>query len=383
MNVLQSSPTVALIQKVATLRNQGISVLSFAAGEPDFSTPQIIQDAAKKALDDGYTRYTPAAGLLSLRQAIVHKLQQENNLKYDISQIMTSGGAKQILFMLFQVLLDPGDEVIIPSPFWTTYADQVAFSQGHVKEVDTTPQHYIFTAEAFEKAITPRTKAVIINSPSNPTGAVIPQDELQKIGALAVEHNIWIISDEVYEYFSYETPVVSIASLSSYIYKKTLTINAVSKSFAMTGWRLGYIAGDAEIIQAMITLQSQLSSHPSSISQIAAEKALLIGKSISQEMYNAFVDRSHYVYNAFSHNSIMRIYNIPQGAFYAWIDVRKLCALRNCNVEELCHMLLEKYHVAVVPGSVFGSYGEGFIRFSFASSMEDIQEGIKRILQAF
>ncbi|OON97130.1 MAG: hypothetical protein ATN32_05820 [Candidatus Epulonipiscium fishelsonii] len=277
---IQPSSTLEITAKANQLKAEGVDVIGFGAGEPDFITPVEIREAAKKAIDEGFTKYTPVSGLLSLRQIIANKLKNENNLEYNANQIVVSNGAKHSLINAFAAILDLGDEVVIPAPFWLSYPEMVKIVHGVSKYVYTKKENkFKLQPSEFEEAITSRTKAIILNSPSNPTGMVYTAKELKSLGDIAVKNNIWIISDEIYEYLVYgSNKHISIASLSKEIYNHTITINGMSKAYAMTGWRMGYLAAPIEVAKAVATIQSHATSNPNSIAQKASEFAIEHGK---------------------------------------------------------------------------------------------------------
>ncbi|SHE36553.1 aspartate aminotransferase [Seinonella peptonophila] len=377
---LTPSPTLAITAKAQELKAAGHNVIGLGAGEPDFNTPKHILEAAKKAMDEGQTKYTPSSGIPKLRQAIVDKLSRENGLTYVPSQITVTVGAKHGLYNLFQVLLNKGDEVIVPMPYWVSYLDQITLAEGQPVILTTDEQqNFKITPEQLEAAITEKTKAVLINSPSNPTGMVYTPEELQKIGEICVKYDLWIISDEIYEHLVYDEQFspVSIASLDPRFYERTFVINGVSKTYSMTGWRIGFVAGPADVINVMNDLSSHSVSNPTSIAQFAALAAFTGPQEPVKKMKAAFKERRDYVVN--------RIHEIeglscltPPGAFYVFINIRK--ALEESpyqNSDEWSTALLEKEQVAVVPGSAFGS--NHHVRISYATSIEDLQEAFKRI----
>jgi aspartate aminotransferase len=361
---LAPSATLAVNARAKELTAAGKTVINFAAGQPDFDTPQPIKDAAKKALDEGFTKYTPTTGIPELKQVLVQKLKVKNKINYTPEQIIVSNGAKQILFEAIMCLIDIGDEVIIKVPFWVTYPDMVKVARG--KSV------FIKNWSDLPRAINRKTKAVIVNSPSNPTGEIIDRSGLEKLAAIVVRHpQVWVLSDECYDSFYYggEKPV-SLASLNDQIYRQTLTINAFSKVFSMTGWRLGYGAGPLPLIAAMSNLQDQISSNPNSIAQKAALVAWKEAGDFPETMRREFKERRKIMVEAL--NKIKGVKApLPDGAFYVWADIGGLTK----DDQEFCRRLLEEAGVAVTPGTPFGV--RGFIRLSFANSRQQIKLGIK------
>lgn len=359
---LAPSATLAVNARAKQLVAAGRTIINFAAGQPDFDTPEPIKNAAKKALDAGFTKYTPTTGIPELKQVLINKLKLKNKLSYTPEQIIVSNGAKQILFEAIMCLVDIGDEVIIKAPFWVSYPDMVKVVRGRAV--------FINNWNDLAKAITKKTKAVIINSPSNPTGEIINRQSLTKIAGVILKHsNIWILSDECYDcfYYSGEKPV-SFASLGQKTYARTLTINAFSKTFSMTGWRLGYGAGPVELITAMANLQDQISSNPNSIAQKAGLVAWKQAGDFPEKMRREFKERRKIMVEAL--NQIQGITApLPDGAFYVWADISGLTR----DDRNFCNQLLEERGVAVTPGSPFG--GKGYIRLSFANSREQIKQG--------
>lgn len=384
---ISPSPTLSIDAKYKAMLADGIDVVGFGAGEPDFDTPQNIKDAAIEAINKGFTKYTPAAGMLSLKQAVCSKLKRDNGLDYVPAEIVISNGAKHSLVNAFIAILNFGDEVIIPAPFWVSYPEMVKLADGvpvylYTKEED----NFKFTIEELEAVITPKTRALILNSPSNPTGMIYNREELTAIAEFAVKNNIYVISDEIYEHLIYVGGEghISIASLGEDIKKLTIIINGVSKSYAMTGWRIGYTASAKEIADIMSNIQSHATSNPCSISQVAAVEALNGPQDSIPKMRAAFAERLDYMVERI--NSIDGVSCIrPQGAFYVMMNIKKILGRKiDGRVIEtsdiFCEMLLEKAKLALVPGVGFGA--EGYVRWSYATSMEKIKEGLDR-LEAF
>lgn len=377
------SPTLAIDALAKRMQSEGVDVIGFGVGEPDFDTPQNVKDAAVKAINDGFTKYTPAGGTLQLKKAVASKLERENGLSYDPSEIVIAVGAKHALFNAFQALLDPGDEVIIPAPYWVSYVDQVRLTGAEAVIIDGSEENgFKVTAEQIKQAITAKTRALIINSPSNPTGAVYSQPELSAIAKVAVEADILIVSDEIYEPFIYtEAGHVSVPSLGPEVKEHTLLIHGVSKSHAMTGWRIGYAAGPKEIISAMTSIQSHSTSNPTSIAQQAAVEALLGSQEPVREMVREFARRREYLVDRLRSIPGVRCL-MPEGAFYAFPNISAAFGRRLGDQEirdsgDFARLLLEEAHVALVPGSAFGA--EGYVRLSYATSMRNLEVGMDRL----
>lgn len=380
---IAASSTLAITAKANALKAEGIDVVGFGAGEPDFDTPEYIKQAAIDAIMQGFTKYTPASGILSLRKAIANKLEKENKVVYTPAQIVVSNGAKHSLVNSFMAILNPGDEVIIPAPFWLSYPEMVKMAYGVPSIVYTERKdNFKLTPQAFEAAITNKTKAIIINSPSNPTGVVYSKEELTELAELAVKHDLWIISDEIYEYLVYgESEHTCIAALSPEIYNHTITINGLSKSHAMTGWRIGYIAAPLEVAEAAGNIQSHATSNPNSIAQKAAEAALDLNQNFAREMVKVFAERSEYMYTTLSDIQGFDVIK-PQGAFYCFVDVSGLYGKKYKGVAiedaaDFAKLLLEEVNVAIVPCKDFGT--PDCIRLSYAISIESIEKGLGRI----
>jgi len=379
---MSPSPTMAITSKAKEMRAKGIDVIGFGAGEPDFDTPSHIKEAAKKAIDEGFTRYTAPAGIPELREAIAEKLKKENGIDYNPSQIVITDGAKQALFSLMLSVIEEGDEVIIPAPYWVTYPEQVKFAGGKPIFVETKEENnFSLTLEDIKPAITEKTKMVILCTPNNPTGSVIDREELLRIGEFCAERGILIASDECYEKLTYDGfKHTSIASLSEEIKSITITINALSKAFSMTGWRVGYAAGPKEIIDAMVKINSQSISNVNSIAQKAAVAALRGSQDFLKDWLKAFDERRKYMVEKLNEIPEVKCL-LPKGAFYAFPNVKEL--IRQANLKDdfaLADYLLEKAKIAVVPGSAFGM--PGYLRLSYATSMENIKEGLNRFKTA-
>ena len=386
VQAIQPSPTLAIDAKAKKLKAQGIDVISFGTGEPDFDTPQNIKDYAIDAINKGFTKYCPVAGTADLKNAIINKFKAENNLQYAQDEIIVSCGAKHSLYNVFQALFNDGDEVIIPAPYWVSYPDMAMLAGAKPVIIKTDDKNsFKITPDAISGVITEKTKALILNSPSNPTGGTYTREELAEIAKVCIEHKILIISDEIYEKLVYDNfKFCSIAEAAPEIKPQTLVINGGSKAFAMTGWRIGYTAGPKEIISAMTKIQSQSTSNPTSISLKAATEALNGPKESLELMRLEFEKRRNYIVERL--NKIEGISCLlPSGAFYAFPNISKLLVkeyndnLINTDIE-LADYLLDRAKVAVVPGTAFGA--PGYIRFSYATSMKNIQEGIDRIEKA-
>ncbi len=370
---LTPSLTLSIDSKAKAMKAEGIDICGFGAGEPDFDTPEHIKQAAIAALEGGFTKYTPSSGLPELRQAIADKLAADNGLEYRPSQIIVSNGAKHSCYNAILATCEPGDEVIIPSPYWVSYPDMVKLAGAEPVIVQTNERNgWKMTAAEFENAMTPRTKMVIINSPGNPTGAVYTREELEAIVEVAAEEDIYILSDEIYEKLVYdEAKHVSIASLSKQAYDLTITINGFSKSYAMTGWRLGYMAAPEAIAKAVDSIQSHSTSNPNSFAQKGAIAALKGDQQPLSDMHDEFDMRRHYMYDRIS-----KIANItavkPQGAFYVLVNISQL----GLTSQNFADRLLSKANVAVVPGAAFGD--DRTIRLSYATSIDVIKKGLDR-----
>jgi aspartate aminotransferase len=381
--LIKPSPTLAVTAKAGALKAQGIDVVDFGAGEPDFDTPDHIKDAAKKALDAGFTKYTPATGTVELKKAVAAKFEKENNLKYAIDQVIVSCGAKHSLYNLFQAVLDPGDEIVIIAPYWVSYPDMGLLAGAKPVFVETSAKTgFRPKAQDLEKALSKKTALVVLNSPSNPTGAGIPEKDLKELQAVLESGDFWVTSDEIYEKNIYDGfKPVSIATLSKKLYDRTIVVNGVSKSYAMTGWRIGYAAGDKEVVKAMGNMQSQSTSNPTSIAQKAAVEALTGSQAEVAIMVAEFVKRRDWIVKALEEIPGVSCYK-PEGAFYVFPDFNAYLGKKAGDklIKDsvaLSEFLLDDSKVAVVPGSAFGA--EGFIRLSYATSMKNIQEGVKRI----
>ena len=386
---IKESPTLAVTAKASLLKSQGIDIIGLAAGEPDFDTPEFIKQGAIQAINDGKTKYTPVGGIPSLKNAIVDKFKNDNGLDYKAEEIVVGVGGKQCIFNLCLSVLDAGDEVVIPAPYWVSYEDIAVLTGAEAKIISTTIEdNFKITAEQLDTALTEKTKLVFLNSPSNPTGSVYTKEELVQLATVLHKYpNVIIASDDIYEHINLnDQDFNNILMQDPSLKDRSVILNGVSKAYSMTGWRIGYAAGPTKIIKAMTKLQSQSTSNPSSISQAAAETALRGNNECIAEMVKEFKLRHTYVVENI--NSINGLSCIPaEGAFYAFpyaqdaIDrLFKANVIAKNNDIGLCEYLLDKANVAVVPGSAFGA--EGYFRLSFATSMENLVEAISRIKKA-
>jgi aspartate aminotransferase len=386
VNRIKPSPTFAAAAKAAAMRAKGIEVISFAQGEPDFDTPDNVKEAAYKAIRDGITKYTPAAGFDDLKDAIIEKFAKDNGLRYERPQVTASAGAKLIIYNLAQAFLEAGDEVIVPAPYWVSYTDIVLLSDAKPVIVGAAEADgFKITPAQLKAAITPRTKAIFINSPCNPTGATYTRKEMEALAELLLPRKILIIADDIYEKFVYDgTVFTSMASLSKEVQAQSLVINGVSKTYAMTGWRIGYAAGPAELIAAMNKIQTQNVSNPTSFCQKAAMQALRGPQESVQKMVVEFDRRRRYIVDRL--NAMEGVgCPLPSGAFYAFPNIAKLFgktwgAKKLATSDDVADFILEEAKVAVVAGSAFGSGNH--IRFSYATSMQNIEKGMDRMHEA-
>lgn len=380
---VKPSSTLSITAKAKELKAQGIDVVGFGAGEPDFPTPVNICDAAIKAIKDDFTKYTPASGTMELKEAVCKKFKEFNGISYEPSQIVISNGGKHSLTNTFEAILNPGDEVIIPSPYWLSYPEIVKMADGvpvYIKAEKK--QEYKVTAQQIEDACTSKTKAVIINSPNNPSGMIYTKEELEAIADVAVRKDIYVVSDEIYENLIYgDQAPISIASLNDEIYKRTITISGLAKSYSMTGWRIGYTGSSKEIAKIMGSIQSHQTSNPNSIAQKAAYEALLGPQDSVFTMNFEFDKRRNYMYDRVSNMKYISALK-PQGAFYMFIDVSNLLnkeykGQKVNDLSNLAKVLIEDYNVAVIPCDDFGF--DDHIRLSYAISIEQIEKGLDRI----
>lgn len=377
VNTLSESITIAITTLAQELKAQGKDILSFSAGEPDFNTPKVINDAAIAAINEGFTKYTAVDGIVELREAIANKLKRDNNLTYAPNQIITNNGAKHSLFNLFSVAIQEGDEVIIPAPYWVTYPELVLYCGGKVVEIQTSDETaFKITPEQLRSAITPKTKMLVLTTPSNPTGSIYSEDELIALGKVLEGTDIIVASDEMYEKLTFEGRFTSCAAVSEDMFKRTVTINGLSKSVAMTGWRFGYMAAhNTELIKATKKLQSQSTSNINTITQKAAIAGLDGSADADIEMMRLeFIKRRDEAFTLI--NKIDGLSAVkPDGAFYLFVNIKEISSDSLAFSKEL----LDKKLVAVVPGVAFGS--EGYFRMSFATDIETIRTGIARIAE--
>ncbi|MGL5634802.1 MAG: pyridoxal phosphate-dependent aminotransferase [Sarcina sp.] len=377
---MAASLTLELTAKAASMRKEGKDVISFGVGEPDFNTPKNVREAAHKAIEEGKSKYTAASGLIELKEEICKKLKKDNKLEYNTSQIVISTGAKQCLNNVFMAILNPGDEVIVPSPYWVSYPELISLADGEAVFVETKKENaFKLIGDEIEQAVTNKTKAIIINSPNNPTGAVYTEAELLDILDVCEKYDLYIISDEIYEklnYFNKENPHVSIASFSESAKERTIVINGFSKSHAMTGWRIGYSASNNEIAKLMSTIQSHTTSNPNTIAQYASMEALIGDNSEFNQMFETFTLRRNLMVELLDDMENIDYIN-PMGAFYCFIDISKVF---NDNIKtsfDFSRELLEKENVMVIPGIAFGN--DNYIRLSYATSEKNIKIGLERI----
>lgn len=379
VSTLTPSTTLEITAKAKELKDAGHDVIGLGAGEPDFNTPAHILEAAKEAMDKGFTKYTPSGGLPALKKEIINKLERDQELTYKPSEVIVCIGAKHALYTLFQVILDEGDEVIIPTPYWVSYPEQVKLAEGVPVYVEGKEENqFKITAEQLKATITDKTKAVVLNSPSNPTGMVYSKEELVELGKVCLEHDILIVSDEIYEKLLYDgNKHVSIAQLSPELKNQTIIINGVSKSHSMTGWRIGYAVGNQTIISAMTNLASHSTSNPTSISQYATIAAYQGPQDDVEVMRTAFEERLNIMFDKL--NQIPGFHCLkPQGAFYLFpkaIEAAKLAGFD--DVDSFVKALLEEEKVALVPGSGFGA--DDYVRLSYATSLDLLESAVERI----
>ncbi|MBU1426463.1 MAG: pyridoxal phosphate-dependent aminotransferase [Gammaproteobacteria bacterium] len=389
VQAIKPSPTLAVTARAAKLKAEGKDIIGLGAGEPDFDTPQHIKDAAIGAINKGFTKYTPVGGTASLKAAVIAKFKRDNGLDYTPKQILVSCGGKQSFFNLVLATINPGDEVIIPAPYWVSYPDIVLIAEGKPVIVEAgIEQGFKMTPAQLEAAITPRTRMLVINSPSNPSGAVYTLEDFKALGEVLRKHpNVFIATDDMYEHIALtDAKFVNILNACPDLYPRTMVLNGVSKAYAMTGWRIGYAAGPENIITAMENVQSQSTSNPTSISQVAAEAALNGDQGCIVPMLKAFRERHTFIVNAL--NKIPGVSCIMAGgAFYAFPDARQAIAalhkkgvLKEANDIAFSEYLLVEAGVAVVPGSAFGS--EGYVRLSFATSMDNLKKALERMTKA-
>ncbi len=379
VSTLTPSSTLAITAKAKALKAEGHDVIGLGAGEPDFNTPDYIIEAAVKSMQEGHTKYTPSGGLPALKESIINKFKEDQQLTYAANEIMVASGAKHALYLLFQAILNPNDEVIIPTPYWVSYPEQVKLAEGTPVYIEGKEENaFKITKQQLEQAITDQTKAFILNSPSNPTGSLYTEEELKEIGEVCVKNDILIVSDEIYEKLIYgESKHISVAQISEELKKQTVIINGVSKSHSMTGWRIGYAAGNSEIIKPMTDLASHSTSNPTSIAQYGTIAAYEVQSDFVEQMRTEFEHRLNVVYE-----QLIKIPGVtcvkPNGAFYLFPNVKEAVTLNGFeNVDDWVSKLLEVEKVALVPGSGFGSPDN--VRLSYATSLQQIQEALTRV----
>jgi aspartate aminotransferase len=379
---ISPSVTLEITAKAKEMRAKGIDVISFGAGEPDFNTPENIRKEAIRAIEEGLTKYTPASGIMELKKAVCEKFKIDNNLEYEPENIVISNGAKHSIYNALMAILNPGDEVIIGIPYWVSYPELVKLAGGKPVYIKTVEENeFKFTVEDLERVKTNNTKAIILNSPSNPTGSIYNREELEEIAKWAVDNNIFVISDEIYEKLVYDDEHVSIASLNDDIKNLTIVINGMSKAYSMTGWRIGFLAANKEIAKVISNIQSHTTSNPCSISQYASVVGLTGDQTAVEEMKKQFKKRRDYMVDNI--NSICGLScRKPKGAFYIMVNIKELKGkvIKGVKIEsslDLAKVLLDEGKVAVIPGIGFGD--DDYFRLSYATSMENIKEGLRRI----
>ncbi|MEG2583229.1 MAG: pyridoxal phosphate-dependent aminotransferase [Oscillospiraceae bacterium] len=380
--VVSPSPTLAIDSKYKKMKKDGIAVVGFGAGEPDFNTPENVKNAGIQAIKDNFTKYTPASGTLELKQAICDKFKKDANLDYTTANIVVSNGGKHSLTNVFMCICNPGDEVILPAPYWVSYPEMVKMADAVPVFIETLEENnFKFTIDQLKAAITPKTRALILNTPSNPTGMIYTKSELEEIAKVAVENNIYVVFDEIYEKLVYEGTHTNIATLGEAIKDLTIVVNGMAKTYAMTGWRVGYIAADKKIAKAIGNIQSHATSNPNSIAQVASVEALNGDQSIIDVMKAEYIKRREYMVERI--NSIDGLScKEPHGAFYVFANVKNVLGKEHYgkminSSNELCEDMLDRALVALVPSEGFGV--DGYVRFSYATSMEVIKTGLDRI----
>lgn len=382
---ISSSITLEITSKAKQMKKDGEDIIILGAGEPDFNTPENIRNSAINAINKGFTKYTQASGIDELKSAIARKFKRDNNLNYSNSQIIISTGAKQCIWNVFATILNPGDEVIVPKPYWVSYPELIKLADGiPVFAFGDENNNFKYTKSILEDVVNSRTKAILINNPNNPTGAVYTKDELTMIAEFAREHDLIIVSDEIYEKFNYESDkYTSIASISRDSYNRTIIIHGVSKTYSMTGWRIGYTLGNEKVIKLISSIQSHTTSNPNSIAQYSAVEALNGDQTFVKEMVDEFKKRRDYIVEKINDTAMLSCKK-PDGAFYIMINISKIIGkiiegTKINNSIDFSNVLLNKAKVAVIPGDGFGV--SEFIRISYAASMDNVKEGIRRIIK--
>ncbi len=381
-----ASPTMMVAAEAKKLKSEGVDVIDLSMGEPDFDTPNNIKDAGKRAIDENHTRYTLNPGTNELRIAIAAKLKRDNHLDYKINEIIVSSGAKQSVYNSILATINPGDEVIVPNPYWVSYPAMISLAQGKMVVIDTDESNgFKVLPEQLKEAISPKTKMLILCNPSNPTGSAYTRKELESIAEIVLANNFFVLSDEIYEKMVYgDFNFVSFPAIDPALKDKTILVNGISKAYAMTGWRIGYTAANEKVISAMNKIQSHSTSHPSSVSQVAAIEAVAGPQYVIHEMLESFRNRREFFYDAITSIEGITCYK-PEGAFYLFPNIshyfnKKTEVLMVENSFDLAMHLLYEAHIAVVPGSAFGK--EGYLRMSYATSIDHLKESIIRIRKA-
>lgn len=381
-SAVSPSPTLAIDSKFKQMKKDGIPVVGFGAGEPDFNTPENVKKAGIKAIEDNITRYTPASGTVELKAAVCDKIKRDTGLEYSISNIVISNGGKHSLTNTFMAICDPGDEVILPAPYWVSYPEMIKMADAVPVYIDTCEEsNFKFTIEQLKAAITPKTRALVLNSPSNPTGMIYTREEMTAIAKVAVENNIYVVFDEIYEKLVYEGEHVNIATLGDEIRDLTIIVNGMAKTYAMTGWRIGYIAAHEKLAKAMANIQSHATSNPNSVAQAAAVEALCGEQGFIDDMKATYIERRNYMVERINNIDGISCLN-PNGAFYIFMNVRDVLGKEHYGkvintAQELCEDMLARALVALVPSEGFGI--DGYVRLSYATSMEVIKTGLDRI----
>lgn len=379
---ISPSPTLAIDARYKEMLKDGIPVVGFGAGEPDFNTPENVKQAGIGAIKDNFTRYTPASGTLDLKRAICRKIKRDTGLEYDVTNIVVSNGGKHSLSNVFICICNPGDEVILPAPYWVSYPEMIKIADAVPVYINTTEEtEFKFTPEQLRAAITPKTRALVLNTPSNPTGMLYTKSELEEIAKICVEHNIYVVFDEIYEKLAYEGVHVNIATLGEDIKKLTIIVNGMAKAYCMTGWRIGYIAAEPEIAKAVSNIQSHMTSNPCSIAQVASVEALDGDQSVIDDMRREYISRRDYMVKRINSIDGVSCLN-PHGAFYIFMNVKDSLGKEHYGkmintANEFCADVLDKALVAMVPSEGFGI--DGYVRLSYATSMENIKTGLDRL----